>query len=493
MDAIRPNMTGAPPGQRTAEGNARRATAYHGLAPYPRFGFRDWRTEERGPHPKCQPFVLALLNRAVRWLWAAGQGATFETDDDATSDSVKNIWRTQRLRQQVRTATLAAGQSGTMGAKFGLAKDGSPVVRFFDGCRAARVWKDDEGEVLMARVQYPRWNGAAWEWWREDWTPDTLTTYEPLVLAGSSTGEEPPYEQSDLVDRTEFRAPKKSANPFRVVPVHLVQFEDSGATLGEGMLWRLFGAVDLVNLAYDIMAKDNQISVWPREVVIDGKLPDDAPEPTYAPGSVEEIESVKDNFQAKVQLLETTGRSREHLRQYAEDVMDQVYQAAGGVRFNPADVTNKGNLTVATLEQLYRPLIESTDDRRSSFGEAGLSEFFGDMATGMANAKVAGFAADSEFETVWPDYFDVIASDLRVKVDTLGAMVANGFTTLEYAVRETARMTGQDPEQMVEDTKANERDDDGGTGDGSDGGDAEGPGGTGGSDRAAPKAKGGAE
>ena len=69
------------------------------------------------------------------------------------------------------------------------------------------------------------------------------------------------------------------------------------------------------------------------------------------------------------------------MMEYGKDLRKQLLSGAGSVEVDPADVTNKGNLTQAVLQQLYAPQIESTSDKRRSWGDDGLCRFLGNVRT----------------------------------------------------------------------------------------------------------------
>lgn len=63
------NCRYSPPGWIMARWQAMEAGAYHNLTPYPMWAFNEWKTEDRGPLPRCMPLPRSIVKKSAQWLF----------------------------------------------------------------------------------------------------------------------------------------------------------------------------------------------------------------------------------------------------------------------------------------------------------------------------------------------------------------------------------------------------------------------------------------
>lgn len=440
-----------PPGFDTVRAISRVAKAYHSLSPYPAFSemTRNWKTEERGPFPRCRPFVRRIVNRGARWLF--GKPVTFRVGEDKESaELVNQAWTENDMnRRSVAMATTGALSGGVV-LKWSYDKDQTETgarIHVLDPAEQTRLYWEDE-MLLMARVQYPFFDATTgkWIWYREEWTDDIFRVYEELPLNAvtplSPTGD--PYSfapVADVYDKWEIKSEER--NPFGIIPLWYVRNSEVGREFGEGDLWNCYHIIDQVNYTYDLAHKHNQKFVDPSKAYIDLEpSTDDAPDAS-GPGGAEVLETKEGApAQGKVQALETDGSMRGPLREFTQDLLRDLFDTVGAVDVSPEEITNKGNLTSAVLTQLYAPLIEITDSKRTCYGEDGVCVFFERMSRGLAAVNAQGWKPLDDVQIHWPAYFDVPEEEKTAAVTRQSLMVTNRFTTQKRAVQELAKLDG---------------------------------------------------
>lgn len=437
-----------PPGLEVARGLARKSRAYYDLRPYPKWGFKDWKTEERGPLPRCLPFVRRVVNKGARWLFRGP--VTFSAGDDkALSETINNVWQDSSLASRAVGIARRAMRSGSVDLFWGYDEDSRKItVRDYDPTEETRLYFDPlcPETLLMARVQVAFWDYSAggWMWHREDWTDDTHVVYKPYSDKGMSIAGDRynPYSNVDLADKGQFEIKSSGVNPFGVIPCWRVKNVDVGGEWGEGDFWPYFETIDLINFTRDLEHKHNQKFVDPQKAMIDLEQPDsESPDASGAQHDDIVLQSV-DGKNGDIRLLEANGSTREHVRSYAEDLLKEFHDAVGSVRFDPEDFTNKGNLTGAVFAQMYQNLIEATEEKRTSYGEDGLSVFFERMCKGMANAGVDGWNEAEDIQTHWPSIVPALESDKREANERTVLLFKNGLISRERAIRDIAESDG---------------------------------------------------
>src|SRR5450631_3703435 len=95
-----------PPGFGMARLISRAARAYHALGPYPSYSAmtKNWKVEERGPYPRCLPFVQDIVTKGARWLF--GKPLTFRIEGDpGQSKALNDLWTSNDMgRRSVAAA-----------------------------------------------------------------------------------------------------------------------------------------------------------------------------------------------------------------------------------------------------------------------------------------------------------------------------------------------------------------------------------------------------
>lgn len=469
------NTKASPPWLGFVRAESRRARAYHALQPYPQHSpkvLKDWKTEERGPVPKCRPFVRRMAKRHASWLFGKPLSLTCGEGNEKYTDIVQGVWADCLLLPRMKAAAETGFQSGNVALKWRHDDKFNLSVDVLDASEHVRLFYDphDAGRLLMARIQYPYFDFSleggkgGWVWYREEWTEGLYVEYEPHPMpSGFTQSQDPGMYASKLDESAEWKERARRANPYKAIPVHPIKNIDVGADFGLGDLWGLWDAIDEACFTYDLCNKDNQKSVDPHKYLIDGRMvEDDAPVSTV--DAVKEIESLEEGQgaqQAKLQFYEKQGMFREHIQKHADELKRDVMGTVGDVDVDVAEVTNKGAMTSAVLAQLYAPLIERIEDKRSQYGEHGIARFFEKALAGMANVPNSGWPVTPEgldVQVEWPKYFMLGEDEKLARAERYALMVENDFTTHERAVRELAAEEGDtDVDDLVEEaTKARE-------------------------------------
>lgn len=432
-----------PPGFDMARLISRAARAYHALGPYPSYSAmtKNWKVEERGPYPRCLPFVQEIVTKGARWLF--GKPVTFRIEGETEqSKALNDLWTANDMGRRSVAAAVTGALSGGVVLKWSYdeSKDKFPKIHVLDPSETVRLYWDpfDASTLLMARVQFPFYNQAdgLYYWYREDWTDDSFLPYEiqPCSTFGSA---QDPYDMVEKVDTfTGWIQRPVEVNPAGIIPLWYIRNKEVGKSLGEGDLWTSYHVVDMLNFTWDLAFKHNQKFVDPDRALIDLQPQIDDEPSRGAPTKQAAYETKQDSeHPGRIELLETKGDMREHLRDDITEISRQLYTAAGSVDVNTDEITNKGNLTPAVLEQLYAPLIASTEEKRKCYGEDGVCVLLERMTLGLANAGAPGWAEAKDIQAVWPPYFDD-PEDQRMALATRKKFeVESGYETHERAQR----------------------------------------------------------
>lgn len=427
---------------------ARVAKAYHALAPYPSYSpmTKDWKTEDRGPFPRCLPFVRNIVKKSATWLF--GKPITFDGSDKNIISLVNDAWTANDMGRRAYAMALLGGQTGGMALKWSYdEQNGGAKIQILDASEHTRFYWDplDVTRLLMARVQFPVYNAKTgnYVWYREDWTENEIQFYKPLettLFYGGRPGD--PNVVANLADLyDQWRQDKREANPFGIIPLWYVRNIETGTTIGEGDLWAVLNAVDLINFTYDLAHKNNQKTIDPVRAYIDlAPAPEDPPGANN-PGGERVLES-KDDKTGRIETLNADPSLRPHLREFATDIKKMVFEACGSVEIDAAEITNKGNLTQAVLAQIYMPLIESTNAKRQSYGEDGICVFLERMSLGLSNLGAKGWKPLDDIQIHWAPYFTPTPSEKIEEADYQTLLLAEGLTTKERAIRAIASQDG---------------------------------------------------
>jgi hypothetical protein len=458
-----------------AKRHAMRAQAYYELAPYPVFGFTEWKTEDRGPLPKCMPFCANLVKRPARWLF--GKPPRITCDNVEAGQPVLDAFK--RTYHKLVKAAVRSMIEGSVSLRFAYNFDTKQCVfSFLSTLDNVRYITDphDESRVVLVFVQYTYFdeNSGKWLWHREAWTDSNYIIFKPQEARFSPVrfGEERYYGNVAFVAMPDangtFQSPdtftgweidKISGNPLGFIPVIQIKNEEGDTPYGEGIIWRVTHILDRINLAYHLMDRSNQFDSDPTTVFIDAEfeVQDVA---TISPGGVSAINTRESadsgNRQAKVTLLEPSGRLRPYMSEYVNDLRHQVCTLTGTVEISDKELSNKGNFTQSVLNQIYAPLIESTDARRSVW-EARLEEFLGNCAKAVAPFFGKVWTDSDKFNVTWPDYFILPEQEKGIKLDRLIRQESLGLITKDRVIQQVASMDGvEDVDAYLEELKTYE-------------------------------------
>lgn len=432
---------------------ARMAKAYHLMQPYPQWGFNSWKTGTRGPIPRCLPHSHHIVTQQARALF--GKPVHFKSEDKP-AEEVNDIWDANNMGSKAVVMATMGGQSGSVALKWSYdeADERCPCkIQVLDALEHCRFYYDpfDPSRLLMARVQFPYYDNVAnkTKWYREDWTDEKHVVYKPYENTGQALEPTALYANVREVDEyAQWEVDTSEANPFGVIPLWQLSNKAGLNPYGEGDLWGLFHVVDLANFTFDLGNKDNQLGARPNKIYIDLKQEDEDP-PQAEPSLVESLKS-EDGKDGRVELLETSGAIREHIRKDFDCLVEMLYEAAGGVLMRPDQITNKGNLTAATLKLVYSPLLSTIEEKRKAYGEDGLSMFVQRMTQGLAKVGAKGIKPLDDVQVAWADIFDLTSEDMMAEAERQAFMVEQGFTTRKRAAQSMAVLEGEtDVDELV--------------------------------------------
>lgn len=444
-----------PPQYGSVRGLSRTARAYHALSPYPSFSrmTKDWKIEERGPFPRCRPFVQHIVNKGASWLF--GQQVSFrvgeeEQNADDISELINEVWTLNDMTRRSRSAAITGANSGGVVAKYSYdeTKEIPVQIDLLDPTEQVRLyWNPDNiQELFMARVQYPIFNAVDGKvyWNREDYTDKTHVVYKPVAMSQvTNSAYSDPYQMVDLIDQYDnwFVAESKP-NPFGVIPLWYIRNRENGTEYGEGDLWSMFETIDQINFTRNLGHKDNQKSIEPDVIYID-LTASDGDQPGTNQNVVEVLDSKdKDGKQGKVEQLQTNAALRPHLDKFADDLKNELLSAVGSIDLDQSDISNKGNLTAAVMTQIYAPLIERTNEKRQCYGEDGFCVFLERMSKGLATIGADGWQPVEDVQIVWAPFFEDTEEEKSALANRQVTLLDNCLTTHEKAVREIANCDG---------------------------------------------------
>ena len=424
------------------------ARAYHKLNPYPFFYFSDWRSEERGPLPRCLPFVKGMVRKSASWLFGRPPQILIPSQPEL-GKLISDAWIRSRMHSKMKAGAEQAGQDGGIFLKWSYDETRSTPLQFqvlnlIDHCQ---LYYDGD-DLLMARIQYPYPDGTSgkWFWHREEWTDELYVTYQPQEVA--SRDRLKPFSPMPSPAANLWQVSSSVQNPFGIIPGHRIKNIETLSDIGAGDLWDCYRVIDRVNLTFHLMDKSNQLDSEPNKWFMDVAADQDNLERPLAPGENLVLEST-DGKEGKVGVLESNGTLRPAMMEYAKELTSQLQLSTGIVSPLPSDVTNKGALTQGVMYQLYAPLIELTEDKRTTYGEDGICKFLERCVVGLSNLGVLYFSSvdvrDEDSYNVqlrWQPYFDQSNEDKSVQISNLVAMERAGYMPHDRAVEQVALMEG---------------------------------------------------
>lgn len=432
------------------------AHAYYRLEPYPLYHFRDWKTEDRGPLPRCLPLTKSIVDRSARWLF--GKPLRIEVPENPDLETfIRQVWTSNNLQTRMKARAVRGALDGGIALKFSYdqANQERPVcVQTLSITQEVRFYyhPHDRAQLLMARIQYPFQDAEGKTfWYREDWTAETLAIYKPVSLDQLQKSDPDRFEGWEIE--------KQERNPFGLIPVVHVRNLDVDDTWGVGDLWDLYRVIDRINLTFHLMDRSNQFDSTLNPVFIDADLEEDDIEKPAQPGegiAINSAEGGDSQRQAKVVYPPSGNSLRPAMMEYAKELARQVLAGASSTELDQDQITNKGNLTAAVLELIYQDQIAITNDKRDTYGEHGLCEFFKIMARGLANAGCREFTVTDKPESVkaelrWPSYFELSDQERESRTNRLGNQVDRGFLPHERAIEEVSQMEGRHDVKAVKD------------------------------------------
>lgn len=434
-----------------------RGIAYYDLNPYPQYAFSEWKKEERGEIPKCRPYVRHIVDQQARYLF--GRGVHFKVEGSRIlTDWVNDVWSDSKMNALARELGVKGGNCGSVVMAWSYNPESYRPwqVRLLDAFDEAVITMDadDPWHVARMRLYRPVYVNDIEEIQVIDWTDESEIIYEPInpIVSGQPSGS----SVGQMFDNWFTNSPnaqlvvqEEKPNPFGIVPGWLIQNRASVVPFGRGDLWSLWKHVDQLNLTADLPYKHNQTEVYPRTVFIDVDWSSNESAKNQSPGETIVVDSTDESRQGKVENLTTQTDIRQYIAGDLQEFIQTLYEAAGSVQIRPEMVTNKGALTTSVIELLFAPLFQTIEEKRRTYGEAGLCEFWRRMIQGAA--KVSGVGkADAKVLMVWPNMVRMAEQDLFQLDQRKAFEVANGFTTQEDAIREIAVANGvQDVDALV--------------------------------------------
>jgi hypothetical protein len=448
-----------PPGLNRVRELAREARCYHLLDPYPLYHFRDWKTEDRGPLPRCLPIAKSVVRRGARWLF--GDAPTLHCPENPKLEQfVRSAWSGNRLSSRMVAVAENAGLDGGVVLKFSYdASDRCPLsVQSLSLVDEVRLFyhPHDWQRLLMARVQYPFFDASDGKtyWYREEWTADEEVRYKAVAnemlfgtretAALASGNSLLAHDVADVYEGWEIDSRKK--NPFGIIPLTSIKNVETDDLWGAGDLWDLYRALDRIHLTYHLMDRSNQFDSEVNAMFIDLSVNDRDIDRPVQPGQPIDLKS--DNHdtgrQGKVDFRPTGNSLRPAMMEYAKELNRQVLEAASSSSVDQSEITNKGNLTTAVLEQLYWPQIVATKEKRKTFGDDGLVPFFALVAEGLTNAGLVDLGYSThrpESFTVslqWQPFFTMSPGEKSTSLATIQQAQTSNYLTADEAAREAS-------------------------------------------------------
>ena len=442
------NVKACPEGLGAVRASAAKAHAYHEKRPYPIYHFKNWKTEELGPLPRCLAHAQRIVEKGARFLFGKGVEITVP-GNTKLEEELTRAWKKNRMPARMTALAELAAKEGGIALKFAWNPDRTPSQISIQSLSLATQVQffyapHDKQHLLMARVQYPyqQPNGRRM-WHREEWTETLQVSYFPISEDDLGRGGDP--------DKHEWVESERIANPFGLIPIVHIKNVETDQPLGKGDLWELYEVIDDINLAYWHQKRCNQFDSSLNPYFIDLELDDENLKGAAKPGepivlnSSSEAVDGKPGPQGKVVFPSGTNDTRESLRQYARDLEKHLDDAAGAVTVDQAEFTNKGNLTAAVLEQLYAGAIELAHEKRKSFGENGIELFLEAMALGLQRHGVTLGVVEATEETwdvsvKWPRHFELSSEERTAEVGLVQEEEVAGYTTHERAIERIAQM-----------------------------------------------------
>lgn len=448
--------TQPPEGLSTVIEEAARALAYHKRKPYPTYAYKTWDKETLGPLPMCPSIPRKCVRRGARFLF--GKGVEIKcAGNDALEAFLRDAWAENQMPARMVALAEKGGIEGNVVLKFAWNPDETPrlSIQTLSLVDQVRLFHHPHNrqKVLMARVQYPYWDAElkGRYWYREEWTAQRQITYAPV-----------PYDKAkgaEAADKHEgWQVKTDIENPFGLIPLTLIKNIETDDTFGVGDLWELWEDIDALSLVIYQMRRSNQFDSELNPWIIDGELDDDDADGPLKPGETANVKSSSDDVgkQAKVVFSPGGNALRDSMMDYAKYLQKMFEEAGGTSTVDAAEVTNKGNLTVGVLMQLYQVALELLEEKKKSYGQNGIELFLEGVAKGLFKNGEKGLgitdAPDSwNVEVVWPAPFEMTGEEKQAAVTRINTNETNGYLPHDRAVEAVAHIEGiRDIKQLKE-------------------------------------------
>lgn len=451
------NTKSLPPGLSHIQALAAQARAYDVLKPYPLHWFKNWKEEDRGPLPRCMPIAKSIVKRGARWLF----GKPIELKcpgNDALEEAVEKVWKQNRLDSRLVAIARRGAIEGGVALKFAYDETAFPnvTVQSLSIVSQVRLFyhPHNREKLMMARVQYPYYDsaeGCAY-WYREEWTDAQEVHYYPVKDEALHRA------NPDTYTGWEIDTEASGANPFGLIPIHLIKNIETDDVWGAGDLWEpddeldggLYRVLDRIHLTYHLMDKSNQFDSQVNPIFIDADADQDDLSKPQLPGQPLVLESTNpEGGRAGQVAFPPSGNAlRPAMMEYAHDLRKQILTATSSVEVDQSEISNMGNLTSAVLTQLYLPQIELTEDKRKTYGQDGIAPFLAKMAIGLQRAGVpmgVNEADDSTYtiEIGWSPYFPFTEDEKTAIVTRIQQEEGAGYLTHDRAIEEVSEMEGR--------------------------------------------------
>lgn len=162
-----------------------------------------------------------------------------------------------------------------------------------------------------------------------------------------------------------------------------------------------------------------------------------------------------ENAEARLGLMETTGKAFDSATKHVSDVRDRLLEAMDIVLLDQMKVTGNGDISAKALALMYAPLLALVDELRECWWDDGLRRIIssalrivattnGDGILLPDSKKVAGILSRFMVDGVWVcpklipawgDYFSPLNSEIRDAVDAANAALAGGIVQQSTAAR----------------------------------------------------------
>ena len=258
MAAALINTRSLPAGLGWLQEQATEARAYDALNPYPAFHFRDWKSENRGPLPRCMPIAKSVINRGAKWLF--GKPLQLHVAENTDLETfLRDMWRKNKMGARLVAMARAAALDGGVALKFSYDETARvPLsIQSLSLVDEVRLFYDPHNcdEMLMARIQYSYFDAVAGKtmWYREEWTAEEEIHYYPvadeaLTISPGSARVYMSYSRTNPDTYEGWTISSQGANPFGLIPVAHIKNVETDDLYGTGDLWDLYRVLDRVHL-----------------------------------------------------------------------------------------------------------------------------------------------------------------------------------------------------------------------------------------------------